>query len=101
LNGSSVGFDIQTNGQVNKTVRQYMSTLHYHSGEAVMKGDRVRLAADEGRVIHIGGELKEWGLSEQDREGKVMIECGSMALVCAFADSEDLIFVSHADANPK
>jgi hypothetical protein len=78
-----------------------MSTLHYHTGETVMKGDRVRLAADEGRVTFIGDELKDWGLSEEDRKGKVMIECPSMALVCEFADSEDLIFVSRADAAPK
>ena len=72
-----------------------MSTLHYQSGETVMKGDRVRLAADEGRVTHTGEELKKWGLSEQDRNGKV-IECRSMALVCEFADSEDVVFVSRA-----
>ena len=76
-----------------------MSHLRYHSGEPVMKGDRVRLAADEGRIIHIGDELKEWGLSEKDREGRVMIKCRTMALVCEFAESEDLIFVSRADAD--
>jgi hypothetical protein len=78
-----------------------MTTLHYHSGEPVIKGDRVRLAADEGRVTYIGDELKEWGLSEEDRQGKVMIQCRSMALVCEFADSEDLIFVCRADTEPK
>jgi hypothetical protein len=74
-----------------------MSMLHYHSGQQVLLGDRVRLAADEGRIIHLDDVLKDWGLSEEDRKGKVMIECQTMALVCEHADSEDLIFVGRAD----
>ena len=66
-----------------------------------MRGDRVRLADDEGRVTLIEDELKDWGLSEEGRQGKVMIECRSMALICEFADSEDLIFVCRAGADPK
>jgi hypothetical protein len=74
-----------------------MSMLHYYSGQQVFVGDRVRLGADEGRIIHLDDELEDWGLSEEDRKGKVMIECRTMALVCEHADSEDLIFIGRAD----
>ena len=63
-----------------------------------MKGDIVRLAADEGRIIHLSDELGEWGLSEKERDGKVMIECKTMALVCEHAESEDLYFLRRGPA---
>jgi hypothetical protein len=73
-----------------------MSALFYHTGEEVLVGDRVRLAADEGRILHLDDELAAWGLSEEERKGKVMIECRSMALVCEFAASKDLDFLGRA-----
>ena len=77
-----------------------MKPLHYHSGEIVMPGDFVKLGADQGRIKHIGEELKLWALPNNEYQDKVMIESSAMGLVCESADCEDLVLVSRSEEKP-
>ncbi len=67
----------------------------YLGGEEVMLGDIVtRNGDDTGQIIALRDRLPEWGLSEQDSKGMVMIKWEKLGLVCEdTSDNEDLQFV--------
>ncbi|ATC65063.1 hypothetical protein CMV30_14450 [Nibricoccus aquaticus] len=70
----------------------------YLSGEEVMLGDVVtRNGEDEGWIMSLQDGLPEWGLTEADSRGLVMIKWQKLGLVCEnTSDNEDLQLVRRA-----
>jgi len=73
-----------------------MKPLYYYTGEIVAKGDFVKLGQNLGRILHIGSDLKDWGLPNNDYENMVIIESPDFGLVCESVDSCDLLLISRA-----
>jgi hypothetical protein len=74
-------------------------TIHYYTGEVIMKGDRVRLHDEPGEIefvaeMPIGDPLVDWNLS-QNGPGVMVRVFGSLYLRDT-EQREDLKFVSRA-----